>query len=651
MLLLLRGQIALIAVLLSAMVALGMGVQHIGRQAEWSAAQERAVQQRQAQLMARTIELALADNDHAAIELLVRETQQLHGVASVEVATEGRGVVASARSQAPKKLPSWARWALVRIQPELVQPQSISAPIMDAERKPIGTVSIVLQPQSQSMPIRRLVSSIISLGALLSIAAGVLAFWTSGRLTRGLGGMSEVIVAYTRGEVQMRVMRTGSRPIASIVDRLNLLGETLEQLHDRADSAAEDNTFINKVLQSMADSLMVVDEDAKIQKINRATLELLGYEEEELIGRTASLICLADGFHLTGARLAHLLGQEVKRDHEVTYIAKDGRYIPISLSGSAIRDADDNVSGYVCIGTDITERKRSDTEREELQRKLVSTSRQAGMAEVATGVLHNVGNVLNSVNVTAGLIEDAIRKSKTGRIGELARLLAQHEENLGDFVVDDERGRALPAYMGKLSEHLDSEQQRMLQQMQSLNEHISHMKDIIRVQQSVSKVIGVVEPIDPREIMEDALRMSSAAKDRHQIRIVREFDEVGSLMADRHKVLQILVNLVNNAVEAMDEMRGRTPILTLVVRDEPGEHRVRLDVIDNGIGIEPKQVKRVFTHGFTTKKDGHGFGLHSAAVTAKEIGGSLSAMSDGKGSGAKFTLWLTRKPGEGRKAA
>jgi len=187
--------------------------------------------------------------------------------------------------------------------------------------------------------------------------------------------------------------------------------------------------------------------------------------------------------------------------------------------------------------------------------------------------------------------------------------------------------------------------------MHSLNEHISHMKDIIRVQQSVSKVNGVVEPIDPREIMEDALRMSSAAKDRHQIRIIRKFDEVDPLMADRHKVLQILVNLVNNAVEAMDEMRGRTPVLTLTVRNEPGEDRVRLEVIDNGIGIGAEQVKRVFTHGFTTKKDGHGFGLHSAALTAKEIGGSLSAASDGKGSGARFTLWLARESGEGRKAA
>src|SRR5262249_31598913 len=149
---------------------------------------------------------------------------------------------------------------------------------------------------------------------------------------------------------------------------------------------------MSSVLRSMVDTLVVIDQQGRIQAVNPATLELLGYSEAELLGRAASLICLEDGFFLSAAHLEKLLGEGARRYHEVSYVTKDGRRIPVSLSGSAIRDAAGNLTGYVCIGTDITRRKSAEADREALHKQLLSTSRQAGMAEVATGVLHNVGN-------------------------------------------------------------------------------------------------------------------------------------------------------------------------------------------------------------------------------------------------------------------
>ena len=107
---------------------------------------------------------------------------------------------------------------------------------------------------------------------------------------------------------------------------------------------------------------------------------------------------------------------------------------------------------------------------------------------------------------------------------------------------------------------------------------------------------------------------------------------------EKHKILQILVNLLRNAKHACQESDRADKRLT--VRVINGDGRVRISVIDNGIGIPPENLIRIFSHGFTTKKDGHGFGLHSGALAAKEMDGSLTVHSDGPGQGSTFTLEL-----------
>ena len=108
---------------------------------------------------------------------------------------------------------------------------------------------------------------------------------------------------------------------------------------------------------------------------------------------------------------------------------------------------------------------------------------------------------------------------------------------------------------------------------------------------------------------------------------------------DKHKVLQILVNLIRNAKYAMDATARRDKRLTVSIRLNP-ENFVELSVTDNGIGISRDNLTRIFSHGFTTKRDGHGFGLHSGAIAAREMGGRLYARSDGANQGATFILEL-----------
>ena len=135
--------------------------------------------------------------------------------------------------------------------------------------------------------------------------------------------------------------------------------------------------------------------------------------------------------------------------------------------------------------------------------------------------------------------------------------------------------------------------------------------------------------------------MNASALVRHGLEVVRDFQADPTINVERHKVLQVLVNLIRNAKYACDDS-GR-PDKKLTVRIQQTNDRIQLAVIDNGVGIPPENLTRIFAHGFTTRKDGHGFGLHSGALVAKELGGSLSVQSDGPGLGAAFILEIPFK--------
>ena len=316
---------------------------------------------------------------------------------------------------------------------------------------------------------------------------------------------------------------------------------------------------------------------------------------------------------------------------------RDGSVIWISEHARAARDDAGRFLYYEGTVEDITERKRNEAELEKLHSQLVETSRQAGMAEVATGVLHNVGNVLNSVNVSALLITDRLSKSRITHLANASTLLLENSADLGRFLTEDPRGRKLPAFLGSLAERLGVEQTELLRELEGLMKNIVHIKEIVAVQQSYAKVSGVMESLAAIDLVEDALEMNGAAFDRHGVVVIREFEEVPLVRVDKHKVLQVLINVIRNAKYAVSESSRRDKRIVVRV-GRNGDQRVQITVSDNGIGIAQENLARIFAHGFTTKKDGHGFGLHSAALAATETGGALLAHSDGLGQGATFTL-------------
>lgn len=286
---------------------------------------------------------------------------------------------------------------------------------------------------------------------------------------------------------------------------------------------------------------------------------------------------------------------------------------------------------------ELKARVRAALRMSQVQTELNAKSRQAGMAEIATTVLHNVGNVLNSVNVSAELVSSQMRASKAQGLARVAQMMNEHIDDLGDFLTRDQKGKLLPEYLIRLADVVTVEQQGIIEELGQLTKGIDHIKTIVAAQQTYAVAVSIVETVPVSQLIDDALRMSAGSRSRQEVAVVKEIADLPLLSLDRHRVLLILVNLISNARQALGGVLDRKPCITFSACLTEGP-TLRITVSDNGNGIAPEHLPRIFSHGFTTRPDGHGFGLHSCALAAREMGGRLTVHSEGAGHGATFTL-------------
>ncbi|WP_257450558.1 ATP-binding protein [Archangium lipolyticum] len=290
----------------------------------------------------------------------------------------------------------------------------------------------------------------------------------------------------------------------------------------------------------------------------------------------------------------------------------------------------------------VEERTR---ELKDVHMQLVQTARRAGMAEIATNVLHNVGNVLNSVYTSAQVAKERVAGMRLEHVGRVAQMLQERQSDIGTFLTQDERGRNVMPFLGKLGQNLLDERQEILALLDDVGRYTEHIGDIVKVQQNYARTPRLQEAVQLADLVEDALRINAAGLTRHQVKVVRHLASLPPMLTDKHKTLMILVNLVSNAKYAMDGLPPAERLLS-VKMERAGTDRVRIQVHDNGMGIAPEMLTRIFQYGFTTREEGHGFGLHSSALAAQELGGSLSVHSNGPGHGATFTLELPHAPAQ-----
>jgi len=331
-----------------------------------------------------------------------------------------------------------------------------------------------------------------------------------------------------------------------------------------------------------------------------------------------------------------------------------GKTLHLQVHARLFRDPQGQLDRLLGVAWDVSEQVCQEERRLELQMQLREVSRHAGMAEVATGVLHSVGNLLNSLGVSTTLVLSGLRDSRAPNVTRVARLLTENGQQLGTFLESDPRGREIPTYLARLGEHLEAETRTLYSEMQAIAAHVEHIGKIVAAQQTYARRGGVTEEVDITELVDNAIALSFAGAP--DIVVHREYQLVPHLTLDRHKLIQILGNLLSNARHALRDLAQGTRVLTVRLRSErsggsPEKHQrcdagrpvgqsLAIEIEDTGVGIDAAALERLFEFGFTTRKDGHGFGLHASGNLAKELGGEINVHSDGPGRGARFTLCL-----------
>lgn len=279
-------------------------------------------------------------------------------------------------------------------------------------------------------------------------------------------------------------------------------------------------------------------------------------------------------------------------------------------------------------------------ELKETRDELVEKAHKAGMADIASGVLHNVGNILNSVNTSASLISDTVKQSKLKGFTQANAILRKHVDDIEHFVTEHPKGKKLIRYYLKLEKPLKNEQEKVLKQSKRLIKKIELINDAISAQQSYVGTSMEADETSLSEMIDNALALQAGSIEKHGLTIDKDLGSTDAIITQRSKLIHVLVNIFKNAKEAMTGIPPEQKNITIKTWQD--EDNVHLSIADNGIGISKEHMDKIFTQGFTTKESGHGFGLHSSANYMTEMGGNLSVESEGEGLGTTFILTFPR---------
>ena len=312
---------------------------------------------------------------------------------------------------------------------------------------------------------------------------------------------------------------------------------------------------------------------------------------------------------------------------------------------AALRRAHEELESRVLERTralrlEVAERRRVERELVSANALTYAISHRAGMAEVANSVLHNVGNVLNSANVSALILYEQHKTTSLRDFPLAISLMTAHRNDLAQYLLQDPRGRQLPEYLTLLAEVWESEYANAIKELEQLMLSMQHIKEIVARQQSLSGQGGLKVRMNLKDVLHDAISLLAVQLKEFEIDVSCQVADSVWWTGDRVKLTQIILNILMNGQQAIMASVERNIRKLQIQVSQIHEHALRIDIIDNGIGMTEATLRGLFSYGFTTKENGHGLGLHASAVAAHEMGGTLTAHSDGMYLGSTFSLTL-----------
>ncbi len=390
----------------------------------------------------------------------------------------------------------------------------------------------------------------------------------------------------------------------------------------------------NELLESVYDAVIITDVNGNVTKFNGRALEYFDYPMQTFY-RLNVLNIISGADEHTLKTIYQTLVSERRIFIEGFCIRRDNSVFPAEIAVSILHIYDHE---QLCFFIrNISVRIQTEEALREAQQELIETAHHAGMAEIATGVLHDVGNILNSINVSCELMIKSLQESTLDAMLKVNELVLR-QKDFADFVANNPKGQKMPEIYRQLGDRLGKERTGILKEAENLKSKIQIIKEVISTQQTYAKTGLFEEDTRIEALIEDALAILKSTIEQDDIQVEKAFKQVPSVRVQKSKFVHIVLNIIKNARDALVNVTDRQRKIRVDIFEDGNFVSVR--ITDNGEGITQDDLSKIFTHGFTTKLSGHGFGLHSCANLMTEMGGKIQVNSPGKGQGATFTLTL-----------
>ncbi|WP_165482047.1 CHASE4 domain-containing protein [Legionella beliardensis] len=521
----------------------------------------------------------------------------------------------------------------------------VSLLLRDIEQKPIAVIKFIMQRDIYQYSLESINFFLLLLFIISIIVLSTLGLIIYTIIIKRIEEFNKQITTISElKNYSQRINISGHDELNSMSNQVNALLKVIEASHHALEERILTIGKINKELQKLEaenrhiianapEPIIITDSQSTIKLINNAAELTFHCSLDDMRNQKIDDVLQLKIIDKHGKEKLGKMSESFFEEAKELIVSYKDKSMPIELKASR------HDKNTIYILRDITERKKHEQELMNLNQKLVMLSREAGRAEVSTMLLHNIGNMLNTILVTLTLLQDELSKSKLNNLEKIGALLQEHEHDLPSFLTEDQKGKKLPIYIVGLANLWPTERVKIIEQLRTMNISIDEI--ILVIKHSQHNAVSIVEVINIAELIDEVIKNHTNELQKFNITIKRNFSKVPLAYQDRFKILSILHNLVANAIEALTQREQALRFIEFKI--ESKDNQVLIKVIDNGIGIDPKNLISIFLFRFTTKPDGKGMGLHSSSILAQEIGATLTAYSAGIGQGTTLTLTLPIK--------
>ncbi|MBQ0759010.1 MAG: PAS domain S-box protein [Zhongshania sp.] len=423
--------------------------------------------------------------------------------------------------------------------------------------------------------------------------------------------------------------------IAIAVISLILLGSTLiismlylKSGKERKILEAQSVNFFDRA----GDLIYICNYDGKFLRVNPSLYQILGYSEEELMQTP-----LLETIHEDDRKFAiNAMSKLQKSNTNIELILRlkhiSGKFISVNWKLSPSEDG----LAFYSVGRDLTETIKKDQALEQANKRLIKASRDAGKAEIAINVLHNIGNTLNSINISVEVVKESMSKSRAHSLIATSDLLVKHSDNLASYLNDDPKGKLIPEVLKTLSWRWAQEREYTIKELNSLHQHVEHIRKVISLQEGFAINPHILEKVDLKELVQECVSTVTDFANESRIELRYELESQPPILTDRSALQRILQGFINNSISRYrDSPLSEKPV---VVKLTNIEGTAVITVSDFSTSIDEDQHFSIFAQSADKVENGDYLELHDCAVIAASLGIDLSCDSSGTDKGAVFTL-------------